>query len=293
MIQNQQLWTALITPMNRDGSVDFKSLEKIARQQEAAGNGILLIGSTGEGLALDDGEKRLVIEFVAGLNLNTPLMAGVGGMNIQKQISWVEECNKLAIDAYLMVTPLYAKPGPKGQFAWFKSLLDASDKPCMLYNIPSRTGIDLPFEVVEKLADHPNMWAIKEASGSTDIYREFRNRIPSVPLYSGDDALVSTFASFGCSGSVSVVANAWPEETHLYTKLCLGDNTDSLFPLWKRAVKSLFSASNPIPTKKLMNSRGDISTATLRLPLIETELDDYAELLQIDKEIKQWFKENR
>ncbi len=293
MIQNQQLWTALITPMNRDGSVDFKSLEKLAKQQEAAKNGILLIGSTGEGLALDDGEKQLVVEFVAGLELNTPVMVGVGGMNIQKQVSWVEQCNRLNIDAFLMVTPLYAKPGPKGQFEWFKSLLDASEKPCMLYNIPSRTGIDLPFEVAEKLADHPNMWAIKEASGSTEIYRQFRERVPSVFLYSGDDALVSTFADFGCSGSVSVAANVWPEETNLYTKLCLSENTDSLFPLWKRAVKALFSASNPIPAKILMNSRGDISTATLRLPLIETELDDSAELLQIDKEIKQWFKENR
>ena len=293
MIQNQQLWTALITPMNRDGSVDFKSLEKLAKQQEAAKNGILLIGSTGEGLALDDGEKQLVVEFVAGLELNTPVMVGVGGMNIQKQVSWVEQCNRLNIDAFLMVTPLYAKPGPKGQFEWFRSLLDASEKPCMLYNIPSRTGIDLPFEVAEKLADHPNMWAIKEASGSTEIYRQFRERVPSVFLYSGDDALVSTFAAFGCSGSVSVAANVWPEETNLYTDLCLSENTDSLFPLWKRAVKALFSASNPIPAKILMNSRGDISTATLRLPLIETELDDSAELLQIDKEIKQWFKENR
>lgn len=293
MIQNTQLWTALITPMNTDGSVDLKSLEKIAIEQERAENGILLIGSTGEGLALDDDEKQQVVECVANLELNTPVMVGVGGMNVQKQVSWVDKCNSLNIDAYLMVTPLYSKPGPKGQFEWFKTLLDASEKPCMLYNIPSRTGIDLPFEVAEKLADHPNMWAIKEASGSTDIYREFRDRVPSVPLYSGDDALVSTFAEFGCSGSVSVAANVWPEETKLYTKLCLSGNTDSLFPLWKKAVKALFSASNPIPTKILMHSRGDISTATLRLPLIKTELDDSAELLQIDEEIKQWFKENR
>ncbi|WP_199535516.1 4-hydroxy-tetrahydrodipicolinate synthase [Rhodohalobacter sp. SW132] len=285
-------WTALITPMENDGSIHFESLRRMVERQEAAENGILLIGSTGEGLALSDSEKKEVVDFVSGINPDVPLMVGVGGMNLSVQTEWVEYCNTLNIDAFLMVTPLYSKPGPEGQYQWFKALLDRSEKPCMLYNIPSRTGIDLPFVVAEKLAEHRNMWSIKEASGSLAVFREFRERVPGIPLYSGDDALVSIFRPYGCSGSVSVASNAWPEATKLYTNLCLSGKTESLFPLWNRAVKALFSASNPIPVKKLLHSRGEISSATLRLPLTEDELTDLTELETIDNEINNWYKEN-
>jgi len=293
MIMDQKLWTALITPMHNDGSIDFDSLQRLVQRQENAGNGILLIGSTGEGLALSEGEKKEVVKFVSELNPDVPLMTGVGGMNLSVQTEWVEFCNTLNIEAFLLVTPLYSKPGPEGQYQWFKALLDRSEKPCMLYNIPSRTGIDLPIGVAERLADHTNMWSIKEASGSLAVYRKFRERVPDISLYSGDDALVSVFRPYGCSGLVSVASNAWPEATNLYTNLCLSGNTDSLFPLWNRTVEALFSASNPIPVKKLLHSRGEISSATLRLPLTEDELTDLSELERIDNEIRNWYKENK
>lgn len=292
MKPQQKLWTALITPMLSDGSVDFESLEKLIQRQNHAGNGILLIGSTGEGLALDDEEKKNVVEFAAGLKAEVPLMVGVGGMNIDQQKKWIDHCNTLRIDAFLLVTPLYAKPGPKGQLQWFKELLDASEKPCMLYNIPSRTGIDLHVSVAEQLADHPKLWAIKEASGNISVYRQFRERVPSIALYSGDDALLPIFVPFGCKGLVSVSSNAWPEETNLYTEMCLSGNTESLFPLWGRAAQALFTASNPIPVKRLLYSNGDITSPKLRLPLVQEELQDLSELKQIDSEIKNWFKKN-
>lgn len=293
MIQNQTLWTALITPMRQNGSVDYESLSNLIRRQNSAGIGILLIGSTGEGLALDAEEKLNIVEFAAGLDLNVPLMVGVGGMNIEHQMNWIRECNKLSVDAFLLVTPLYSKPGPRGQYVWFKKLLDTAVKPCMLYNIPSRTGIELPVNVAQQLADHPNFWAIKEASGSISDYRNYREGIPSIPLYSGDDALLSVFKPFGCSGLVSVSSNIWPEETKLYTNMCLSGATETLFPVWSKAVKALFSASNPIPVKKLLHSQGKISSAVLRLPLVEEELNDLSELKQIDSEIRKWYKENR
>ncbi|HKL14209.1 MAG TPA: 4-hydroxy-tetrahydrodipicolinate synthase [Balneolaceae bacterium] len=292
MMKDKRLWTALITPMKEDGRIDYKSLEYLIRIQEKAGNGILLIGSTGEGLALSDKEKRDVVEFSSSLDPDVPLMVGVGGMNAAIQESWIHHCNSLNVDAFLLVTPLYAKPGPKGQTAWFKRLLNASDKPCMIYNIPSRTGIDLTTEVVEALKQHPNFWSIKEASGKLSSYQQFRRRAPETPLFSGDDALVAFFKPAGCAGLVSVAANVWPEETALYVEKSLSGDTESLFPLWNRAIEVLFSASNPIPVKLLLHHKGDIGSPELKLPLVKEELDDISELIAIDEEIRTWYKNN-
>lgn len=293
MMNNITLWTALITPMKEDGSIDFKTLENLIRAQEKAGNGILLIGSTGEGLALTKNEKRDVVEYSSSLNPSVPLMVGVGGMNADTQESWIRHCNSLHIDAFLLVTPLYAKPGPKGQVAWFRRLLDASDKPCMIYNIPSRTGIDLPTEVIDSLKDYPNFWSIKEASGKLSVYQQFRRTAPDIPLFSGDDALLAFFKPAGCAGLVSVAANIWPEATALYVKKCLSGDTKTLFPLWTRAVDALFSASNPIPVKRLLHHKEEIQSPELRLPLVKEELTDLNKLIGIDKEIENWYKNNK
>ncbi|MEX2455867.1 MAG: dihydrodipicolinate synthase family protein, partial [Balneolaceae bacterium] len=112
MMKSIKLWTALITPMKSDGSIHFDDLEKVVKRQENAGNGILLIGSTGEGLALSDPEKLAVVEFVSKLNLKVPMMVGVGGFNLEVQKNWIESCNELNIDSFLLVSPLYSKPGP-------------------------------------------------------------------------------------------------------------------------------------------------------------------------------------
>ena len=293
MIKDKTLWTALITPMKEDGSIDFKTLERLIRIQENSGNGILLIGSTGEGLALTDKEKRDVVEYASSLNPDVPLMVGVGGMNTETQISWIQYCNSLQIGAFLLVTPLYAKPGPKGQTMWFQQLLDASDKPCMIYNIPSRTGTDLTTDVVISLKDHPNFWSLKEASGSLKVYTRFRRTAPEIPLFSGDDALLAFFKPAGCAGLVSVAANVWPDATVLYVNKCLSGDTESLFPLWNRAVEALFSASNPIPAKLLLHHKGVIATPELRLPLTKDELKDLSNLVAIDKEIETWYKQNK
>lgn len=293
MMKDKVLWTALITPMSEDGSVDFKSLESLVRAQEEVGNGILLIGSTGEGLALSDREKRDVVEFVSSLEPDVPLMAGVGGMNADTQESWIQHCNMLNVDAFLLVTPLYSKPGPKGQTVWFKRLLDVSDKLCMIYNIPSRTGIDLTPQVVESLRSHPNFWSVKEASGSLATYQKLRRTAPEIPLFSGDDALVAFFKPAGCAGLVSVAANVWPKETALYVEKCLSGDTESLFPLWNDAVEALFSASNPIPAKLLLHQKGKIKTPELRLPLVKEELGDMTKLTAIDEQIKTWYTNNK
>lgn len=288
-----QLWTALITPMYDDGSIHFENLEQLVKRQEDAGNGILILGSTGEGLALSDEEKKRILDFVSDRDNSSPVMVGVGGFNLQQQTEWIQYCNKKSIEGFLLVNPLYSKPGLKGQIAWFKSLLDASEKPCMIYNIPSRTGVKLFPEVLKELQPHENLWSVKEASGSIDEFQQFRKTVPSLPLYSGDDGLMPFFSAAGGSGLVSVASNVWPKETKLYVEKCLKGDTVSLFPIWTDAVKALFSASNPIPLKVLMKEKGLIETSVLRLPLTDKELSSTAHLHVCDDAIANWYELNK
>lgn len=292
-MQHIKLWTALVTPMKKDGSIDFDDLGFLVDKQEKAGNGILLIGSTGEGLALDHQEKHSVVQHVSGLEPDVPVMAGVGGFNLRNQTEWIKTCNDLHIDSFLLVTPLYAKPGIKGQIDWFMSLMDAAEKPCMLYNIPSRTGSFLHTEVLKGVMDHENFWAVKEASGTTTDYEKFRTECPDVPLFSGDDALLPYFSVAGCQGLISVSANVWPAATKLYTELCLQKKTGTIFPVWQRALKAMFSSPNPIPAKVLLAHKKWIKTDILRPPLVAAELSNMEPLLHADREISEWYKENR
>lgn len=288
-----RLWTALITPMKPDGSVHYEDLKRLLKRQENAGNGVLILGSTGEGITFSEEEKREIIKFTASQNLKTPIMAGVGGIRLETQLEWIDYCNELNIDSYLLVTPLYSKPGRYGQAEWFTALLNRSSKRCMIYNIPSRTGVKLPPEVLLDLKDHENLWAVKEASGSINDFKMFRNNIPELPLFSGDDALLPDFAEFGCAGLVSVAANVWPIETKLYVEKCLSGDTDSLKPIWREAVKALFSAPNPIPAKKLLHSKNEITNCALRPPLSERDLSDPSHLLDVDRAVQEWYLKNK
>lgn len=290
---NTRLWTALVTPMQPDGQIDFDDLESLVRRQEKAGNGVLLIGSTGEGLALDDEEKKAVIEHVAELKLSVPVMAGVGGYNLETQKKWIRFCNGLELDTFLLVTPLYSKPGPVGQTEWFTALLNASEKPCMIYNIPGRTGAKILPSVFREIESHSNFWSIKEASGSIQDFQAFREAVPDIPIYSGDDGLLPFFSAAGCRGLVSVASNIWPEATNLYVQKCLKGQTDSLFPLWKHATEMLFTVSNPIPAKMLLVEKGLIKSPALRMPLTTSELDSTRELINIDKKIADWYSQNK
>jgi 4-hydroxy-tetrahydrodipicolinate synthase len=290
MMTQTTLWTALITPFDEQGEIRFDEFEKLLQLQNDAGNGILLIGSTGEGLALSGSEKRMIIKFAREQQLDVPLMAGVGGFQLKDQLAWIDYCKGQEVDAFLPVAPLYAKPGKKGQVEWFQAILNAAEKPCMIYNIPSRTGVKITPSVLKELSGHENFWAVKEASGSIADYQEFRQQLPELPLYSGDDALLPYFAAIGSAGLVSVASNVWPEATNAYTNLCLNRDTETVFPVWKRAVEALFSAPNPVPVKALLQKKGVIQSAALRPPLTPDELDSADHLLKADQDINQWYQ---
>lgn len=282
------LWTALVTPFNQQGEVDYDALTGLVAQQQAANNGILLLGSTGEGLALTLKEQQTIVEHVCQLNPRVPLMVAVGGMNLKQQVAWVEYCNQLPIDGYLLGSPLYAKPGEVGQTHWFESLLDTSRFPCMLYNVPGRSAVDIPVNVVRNLQHHPRLWALKEASGDINKFEAFRETAPNLAMFSGDDALMPYFAQAGAKGLVSVAANAWPEQTHEFVKRSLSGQHPNLFADWSKAIKSLFSVASPIPVKVLMHQQGRINTPYLRPPLTHCELTQTDCITNANNTILSW-----
>jgi 4-hydroxy-tetrahydrodipicolinate synthase len=287
------LWTAMVTPFTDKGVIDFESFKNLIIKQQESGNAILILGSTGEALALDVKEKQQVVEFVNNLQLSIPVMVGVGGFRLQEQLEWIEFCNQQKINCFLLVTPLYAKPAIKGQTAWFQALLDKAEHPCMLYNIPSRTGVSLYPEVLTALQGHPNLWALKEASGILEDFRNYQLATPKISLYSGNDDLMPDYALMGGKGLVSVVANVWPKATKLYVEKSLVGDKQQLLPLWQGACKALFQVSNPIPAKVLLHQKHWIKSPMLRPPLTHEDIKDIEQLLNIDQTITHWFEQNR
>ena len=289
-LDQYSLWTALVTPFDEQGAIDFVSMQALIEKQQAAGNAILILGSTGEALALSSDEKKQVVQFVSSLQLSIPVMVGVGGFRLPDQLEWIEFCQQQNnISCLLLVTPLYAKPAAKGQIIWFQTLLDKAQLSCMLYNIPSRTGVSLSPQVLTELKDHPNLWAIKEASGSLDDFHSYQSAAPNLAFYSGNDDLIP----MGSQGLVSVVANVWPEATKLYVAKNLAGQRDPSFSVWRDACQALFQVSNPIPVKTLLHKKQWIKSPTLRPPLTHEDIQDIEQLLKMDQAIENWFNQNK
>ena len=288
MLLDQILWTATITPFTADGSaVDYASFERCLRRQEQAGNGIILMGSTGESLSLTDKERREVLEFACGLNLKTQLVVGAPSHNYYSALEWMDYCKDKPIQGYLLTTPIYTKPGIKGQTAWFETRLNKAAHPAILYNIPGRAGIRLHPETVKNLCNHEKFVAIKDSSGVVDSIVEYQTAAPNVPVYCGDDYMMATVAAEGSCGLISVAGNAWPEETRRYVEKCLRSERISS-KIWWHACKVLFTASNPIPIKALMKDIGVIEHDTVRLPLSTADLPSRSKLLEHHDKITHW-----
>lgn len=284
------LWTAIVTPLLPGGKIDLSSFENLLRKQENANNGVVILGSTGEALNLTLEEKKQIVEKTISLKLSVPILIGVGGHGLNETLDWLSWCENKNHDGYLMVTPHYAKPGIIGQTVWFETLMNHVSKPCMLYNVPGRSGVALYPEVLKKLASHPRFWALKEASGSTEKFAEFREAIPDHAIFSGDDGMLPFFTTIGCEGLVSVASNVWPSETNLYVQKCLAHQTESLFPLWDKATKALFLASNPVPVKVLLHHKGWIESPELKMPLHHEDFHHLEKLYRYDLKIQQWAK---
>jgi 4-hydroxy-tetrahydrodipicolinate synthase len=288
-LDQYKLWTAVVTPFKPNMQVDYASFESILKTQANCGNGLLVLGSTGEALNMTLQMKKEIVDFACSLNLKAPIMIGVSGHQLQETLEWLAWLETRNIQAYLMVTPLYAKPGDLGQYYWFNTLMDSVSRPVMLYNVPGRTGKELSLDAVKRLNKHKNFWAIKEASGSVEKFKQYLAVANGKAVYCGDDALMWDFAQNGAAGLVSVASNAWPAATNLYVQKCLNKTLDAPI-LWQEASNSLFVASNPIPVKVLMKEQGQITYEELLLPLHKDDLQDKSVLVQANQLVNEWYQ---
>ena len=158
----------------------------------------------------------------------------------------------------------------------------------MIYNVPGRSAVAIAPKVLARLAQHPNLWALKEASGDIAAFEAFRQAAPKVQIYSGDDALIPYFAQAGAAGLVSVAANAWPQQTAEYVRRALSGTSVNLFTIWSEAASSLFAVANPIPIKVLLHLQGKLASPNLRPPLTHLELPETTALSRANESILAW-----
>lgn len=280
--------TAIITPFNEDG-IDFKSFEKLIEWQIEEGiNAIVACGTTGEGSTLSDEEHRMAIKFVVDqVNGRVPVIAGTGSNDIAYGIDLTKYACEVGADAMLVVTPYYNKATQKGLVEVFTKIADESTKPIIMYNVPSRSGMNMTPKTCQILAEHPNIVGMKEASGDISQIAEIAQLCrDKIHIYSGNDDQILPILSLGGAGVISVVSNVMPRETvDICEKFFSGDLKASrdlqlkLLPF----INSLFSEVNPIPVKAAMAAMGYCED-NLRLPLTSMETENREKMIQLMKE---------
>ena len=274
--------TALITPFTRDG-VDFESLDRILDDQLAGGvDAVVVLGTTGEPATMTIAEKRAVIEFaVKKLKGKLPVIVGTGANSTAAAVEMSVTAESLGADALLLVTPYYNKATQKGLIAHFTAVADAVHTPIICYNVPGRTGVNMLPATFAELAEHPNIAAIKEASGNMEQIEEaIRLAGDKAVVYSGDDGITVPVMAMGGMGVISVVSNAAPRFTSEMTSAFLSGDLKKAAKMQLEMlpfVRAMFCEVNPIPVKKAMQLRG-LCNGILRLPLTEMTAENAAKL---------------
>ena len=267
--------TAIVTPLNETG-IDYEAFRKLIEWQIAEGiDAIVVAGTTGEGSTLTDQEHKDAIKFcvdvVAG---RVPVIAGTGSNDIAYAISLTKFACEVGADAMLLVTPYYNKATQNGLIKSFTAVADASTKPCILYNVPSRTGCNLKPETCAVLAKHPNIVAIKEASGDiSQVAAISRLCGDNLDIYSGNDDQIVPVMSLGGKGVISVLSNLLPRETSAMCHAYLDGDCKAALDMQLKylpLIDSLFCEVNPIPVKAAMAAMGYCDNY-LRLPLTPME----------------------
>ncbi len=263
--------TALITPFHEDGSLDFDALGRLIDYQIAhRADALVILGTTGEASTLTDGEREAVIRFsVSRVKGRIPLVVGAGSNDTAHAAALARSASSLGADALLVVTPYYNKTSPAGLITHFSAVADASEVPVILYHVPSRTGVKIPFSVFEALSSHPRVVGVKEASGDLSLAARILGRLP-LRVWSGNDELAVPLLSLGGSGVISVLSNLVPDAVH---ELCRAMAENRLADAARAQVSfmplidALFADVNPIPVKAAAAMMG-FCGETVRLPLV-------------------------
>jgi len=281
--------TALITPLNKDG-VDYPAFEKLINWQIEKGiNALVICGTTGEGSTLSDAEHRQVLEFALKVAAGrVPMIAGTGSNDTAYAISLTKFACEIGYDGCLVVTPYYNKATQKGLIAMFTAIADAATKPIILYNVPSRTGVNIAPSTYAALKDHPMIAGIKEANGNISSVVETAALVgDSLAIYSGNDDQIVPIMACGGQGVISVLSNVCPAETvEMCNKMFAGDvaGAMALQKKYLALTNALFCEVNPIPVKAAMAALGFCENY-VRLPLTPMEEANEQRLLACMREV--------
>lgn len=275
---------AIVTPMFEDGRLDIPSLNTLIDFHIDQGtDGIVIVGTTGESPTVDFDEHCLLIKTaVSQVNGRVPVIAGTGANSTKEAITLTQKAKELGADACLLVAPYYNKPTQEGLYQHFKAVADAVNIPQILYNVPGRTGCDIANDTTLRLAAHPNIVGIKDATGGIERGTDLLLRAPeNFAVYSGDDATAMPLMLLGARGVISVTANVAPRLMH---EMCVSamagqvvaarEINARLFALHQK----LFVEANPIPVKWVLEQMGLIKSG-IRLPLVNLS-EQYHDVLR-------------
>ena len=267
--------TALITPLTADG-VDYENFGRLIDWQIESGiDGLVICGTSGEGSTLSDKEHREALDFaIQRADGRVPMIAGTGSNDIAYGIDLTKFACEIGYDAVLVVTPYYNKATQNGLIKSYMATADASTKPCILYNVPSRTGVNIKPETAAELAKLPRVNGIKEASGDLDQVAKIHELCgDELNIWSGNDDQIFDILERGGKGVISVLSNIAPKETHeIVASYLNGDKKTSkeLMDKYVKLAKAMFVDVNPIPVKEAVSLIG-FNAGPLRLPLIEMD----------------------
>jgi 4-hydroxy-tetrahydrodipicolinate synthase len=282
--------TALVTPFKQDGSLDERALRGVVRWQVESGIDFLVpCGTTGETPTLSHDEWLRVVDLtIETAEGRVPIMAGATSNNTREAVAKAKEISsRPGVDYVLTATPYYNKPTQEGIYQHFRAIADASERPLMLYNIAGRTGTNIETPTLLRLAEIPNIIAVKEASGNIAQIAEVSASVPEGFLvFSGDDAITLAVIGLGGAGIVSVVSNEIPAEMTRMTQAALSNKWDTarfLFRKYLPLMQANFIESNPGPAKAVLAMMGRIEEV-YRLPLVPVKKENRAKLEKVAAE---------
>jgi len=270
----QGSYVAIVTPFNKNGSVDLIRLRELVQWHlENGTDGIVALGTTGESSTMSHDEDDLVAQCVMDtVNGRIPVICGAGSNSTQTQLEKSRRYHDMGADGLLLISPYYNKANEEGMYRHFATVADQLDTPIILYNVPGRTGCSIPASVVGRLSKHPHVAGIKEASGNISYTADVAKFVnDDFCMLSGNDDMIVPVMSLGGSGVISVWANLCPRECHQLTEAWLkGDHATALELQLKYLdlIHALFCEVNPIPIKEAMNQMG-MNVGGYRLPLYE------------------------
>ncbi|MFC2478545.1 MAG: 4-hydroxy-tetrahydrodipicolinate synthase [Treponema socranskii subsp. buccale] len=283
MIRLRGAFTAMITPMKEDGSIDYDGYRKLLRfQMEEGIDGLVPLGTTGETPTLDEDEEQRIIDvvmeevraFEKEKSVKVPVVLGAGSNNTRDAVRYTERAKKAGADAALVVTPYYNKPSSEGIFRHFEAVSRVGI-PILVYNIAGRTGKNIDTPTLSRIADLPNIAGVKEASGSisqmTDVIATIKSKHPDFAVLSGDDAMTLPLLASGGDGVVSVVSNAAPALVSEMVRAALSGDYEAARKIHYRLLpffKAAFVDGNPTSIKYAMRVKG-LPSGSVRLPLVD------------------------